>query len=136
MSKATETMRAAGLALPDVAEGVACEGTAIEKRTLKVAGKAFLFLGLADAMLKLEASIDEARAIEAKAPAHCKVGKGGWTKLALDGKAPAPPSVLARWVAESHALMRGAAPAKKAAQKKPSKKPATKALKRKTGASR
>ena len=35
------TLRQRALCLPDVSEGVACEGTALEKRTLKVHGKAF-----------------------------------------------------------------------------------------------
>jgi hypothetical protein len=48
MSLAAMLMKIAR-ALPDVTEGVACEGTALESRTFKRGTKAFLFVGTKDA---------------------------------------------------------------------------------------
>ena len=42
---ATDDLHSIAAKLPDVEEGVACAGTSLEKRTMKVRGKAFLFLG-------------------------------------------------------------------------------------------
>jgi hypothetical protein len=80
--------------LPDVVLGIACKGTALESTTYNTNKKAFLFVGPKDARLKRAA---------------------GWTKFSLD----APPSQrdLAKWIAESHALM-AAPPAKKPAPAK------------------
>ena len=72
-----KAMRAIALKLPDVEEGVACEGTALEKRTVKVKGKAFLFLGTGDALLKLDGSLAAATKLADKTPARYRVGKGG-----------------------------------------------------------
>jgi hypothetical protein len=47
-----QSLRQIALRLPGTEEGVACAGTSLEKRTIKVRGKAFLFLGAGDAMLK------------------------------------------------------------------------------------
>lgn len=91
-------------ALPDVTEGVACAGTALESRTFQVGGKAFLFLSAKLARLKLAASAADAKRRGAE------VGANGWTKLALDALPPA--AVCKRWVAESHALLAGAAGAR------------------------
>jgi len=83
--------------LPEVEIGIACAGTALESRTYRVKGKAFLFVSREHLRLKLERSIGEARQHGAE------VGAGGWTKLALD----ALPSraTLKRWIAESHGLL-------------------------------
>ncbi len=40
-----EALRKLALALPEVEEGVSCAGTALERRTVKVRDKAFVFLG-------------------------------------------------------------------------------------------
>ena len=52
-----------------------------------------------------------------KQPARYTAGAGGWAKIVLSAETPT--DVLARWIAESHALMRGAA--------KPATKPKSKA---------
>lgn len=43
------------LALPDVEQGIACAGTALESRTYRTKDKAFLFVSAKQARLKLEA---------------------------------------------------------------------------------
>lgn len=86
--------------LPDVELGIACAGTRLESRTFAVRGKAFLFLSATCVRLKLCASADDAR------HRNIEVGKNGWAKLAPD--ALPPTAVLARWIAESHALLAGA----------------------------
>jgi hypothetical protein len=105
----TKTLRATALRLPDTEEGVACEGTALEKRTIKVRRKAFLFLGAADAMLKLGDSKVEAAKLAAKEPDRYKVGATGWVTVKF-GDEPPPAGLLKRWIDESYRL---AAPARK-----------------------
>ena len=85
--------------LPEVSEGLACAGTALESHTFQVGGKAFLFLSAKVARLKLGNSAAEAK------ECGCEVGANGWVKLALDTLPPA--AVLKRWVAESHGLLGG-----------------------------
>ncbi len=99
-------LRKIALRLPDTEEGVACEGTALEKRTLRAGGKAFLFLGVGDAMLKLRESLDEAAGLAAKEPGRYRVGANGWVTVKLDG---APAGRLEAWIAESRALVAGSA---------------------------
>jgi hypothetical protein len=112
-------LRELALALPDVKEGIACAGTALERRTIKTRNKAFLFVGAADAMLKLQASLAEAAKLAAKQPGRYKVGANGWVKLAFSAKEPPQLDVAKRWIAESYALMTAA----KATAKKPAKQP-------------
>ena len=66
----TETLRRVALRYPEAEEGVACEGTAAEKRTIKARGKAFLFLGATGAMLKLRVADSTSRL---KRCARCRV---------------------------------------------------------------
>jgi predicted DNA-binding protein (MmcQ/YjbR family) len=106
------------MALPDTSEGVSCKGTVLESRTIKVDGRAFLFLGKKDARLKLEKSIASAKKLAAKKPAIYSIGAGGWTKIALAEDLPL--DTLDTWIRESHALIRG--PAKKSAKKKTKKR--------------
>lgn len=85
--------------LDGVGEGVACAGTALESRTFRVNGKAFLFVSRKEARLKLASSLSEAARL------GCAAGANGWVKIALD--APPAAKVLKRWIAESHALLGG-----------------------------
>jgi hypothetical protein len=94
-----QAMRAIALRYPEAEEGIACEGTAVEKRTIKARNKAFLFLGSADAMLKLGNSQPEAVALANS----CKIGAHGWVTLQLDGKWSE--ELLARWIDESYRLL-------------------------------
>jgi hypothetical protein len=87
--------------LPDVTEGVACAGTALESRTYSTNKKAFLFLSEKEVRLELDASGAAAKAL------GFAVGANGWARLPIDALPSA--SVLKKWVRESHALMAGPA---------------------------
>lgn len=95
-----DRLRRVALRQPDTEEGIACAGTPAERRTIKTRNKAFLFLGAADAMLKLRDSIPEAAGFSA-----CRVGAGGWTKLTFGADDPVPLDMLERWVKESYRLL-------------------------------
>lgn len=103
-------VRTIALRQPDTEEGVACEGTAVEKRTFKSRKKAFLFLGPADAMLKLRESLPEATTLATKHPTHYKVGAHGWVTLKFAGGAPPPEDLLERWIEESYRVVVGRRP--------------------------
>jgi hypothetical protein len=97
-------MLEAGLRLPGVERGTACEGTALQSDTLKVNGRAFLFLSPKKAYLKLAGSVPEAQKAARLSPAVVP-GGAGWTSLLWDAPCPVGAAVLRRWVAESHALI-------------------------------
>jgi hypothetical protein len=109
-------------ALPDVEQGIACEGTAVESRTFKVNGKAFVFLRPGNAMVKLDASLEEAKKVS-KGDPRVKPGSGGWTIIRLDDGGP-PLPLMKQWITESFGLQAGAAktPRKPAPRKKPKNK--------------
>ena len=101
----TETLRRVALRYPEAEEGVACEGTAAEKRTIKARGKAFLFLGATGAMLKLRESLTEAAGLAAAEPDRYRVGAHGWVTITFgDTESPAV-DLLVRWVDESYRLL-------------------------------
>lgn len=104
------------LRLEGADESVACAGTALEKRTVRVRGKAFVFLGARDVLLKLGESLPEARALAKAEPGRFRAGSGGWVTIRVDAPDPPPLALLERWVRESHALL-AAAPAKPRAGK-------------------
>jgi hypothetical protein len=104
-----KALRKVALALPGVEEGVACAGTPIEKSTCRVKKKAFLFLGNKDGgfdvMVKLDASLADARERAAKEPGRYKAGAGGWVSAKFArGEAP-PRGLLERWIVESHGVL-------------------------------
>ena len=107
---ALQSLRAIALALPGVSEGVACAGTPVEKRTLTVRGKAFLFLGLgkgsANAMVKLGPSLADALELARAQPTRVKVGATGWVTVTIPAGED-PPEALGGWIAESHGLFVG-----------------------------
>jgi hypothetical protein len=94
------------LQLPETEEGVACEGTAAEARTVKRNGKAFLFLRAVDARLKLAASLEGAAALASKEPTRYSVGAHGWVLVKFQD-ASDPVDVLKRWIEESYSLFGG-----------------------------
>jgi hypothetical protein len=107
-----KALRRAALRHPDTHEGVACEGTSLEKRTVKAHRKAFVFLGLCDVMLKLRASLPEARKLARAEPERYKVGANGWVKARFqDGHVP-PLARLEAWIDESYQLMVDGPPVK------------------------
>jgi hypothetical protein len=99
--------------IPGVSTGLACTGTTLESRTFATASKAFLFVGVKDARLKLRASLPEAEALARQIPDSVRVGSGGWTTITLHAAEGLTLPVLGRWVAESHNLMAGSARALK-----------------------
>lgn len=112
MAQPIESLRKHALTFPDTSEGVACEGTKLEKRTIKVGAKAFLFLGPADAMLKLKASLAEAKRLAKRAPDRVRAGATGWVTVTVRGDAVTPAALLRKWARESYDLAAPAKPAK------------------------
>jgi predicted DNA-binding protein (MmcQ/YjbR family) len=120
-----KSLRAFALGYPEAQEGIACEGTALEKITVKARTRAFLFLSAADAMMKLGDSLPEATELAAKEPARYKVGAHGWVTVTFSDDPP-PLDMVERWIDESYRLVAGkqlvamleggAAPAKKKAR--------------------
>jgi len=101
-----QVLRQFALKLPETEEGVACEGTTLESRTVRRKNKAFLFLRAADLRLKLAASLKEAAELASQEPARYAVGAHGWVLVKLDG-ASDPLEVLKRWIQESYSLLGG-----------------------------
>jgi hypothetical protein len=104
-----QALRQAALRYPGTEEGVACEGTPVESRTVKARNKAFLFLTVGHARLKLRESLPEATKLAQKRPDQLQVGSGGWVKATLNGDGSTPIDVLERWIGESYRLMAGPA---------------------------
>lgn len=104
MGRPWDVMLAAALRHNDVEEGIACEGTALESRTIKVNGRAFLFLSPKKAYFKLGPSYAGAQEA-AKDSEAVKPGGAGWTSLMWDAPSPVSDATLRRWVDESHALI-------------------------------
>lgn len=115
-------------ALAGAEEGIACKGTAVESRTYKLGGKAFLFLRRGNAMVRLRGSLPEAQRLSSEQPSTFRAGSGGWTTIKWQDGDALPMALLARWIAESHkgyaeepgprASVRKKAPRKKAAKKR------------------
>ena len=102
-----QALRKIALRYPGTEEGVACEGTPIESRTVKARNKAFLFLTVGHARLKLRESLPEATKLANKKPDLIQVGSGGWIKATLSADGSTPIDVLERWIGESYRLMAG-----------------------------
>ena len=89
---------------PGAEAGIACPGTAMERHTVKANKKAFVFFGSGDALVKLAASIPEAKKLARSEPERYRVGANNWVKVTFaDGKPPLV--VLKKWIAESYALL-------------------------------
>lgn len=95
------------LEYPQAQMGIACEGTALQKITIRAGSKSFLFLGLADMMLKLGSSLPDAVALAAEHPDMYKVGANGWVTAKFHDDAMPPLDLLKRWVDESYRLVAG-----------------------------
>lgn len=90
--------------LDDTSEGWSCKGTVLESRTIKVDGRAFLFLGTKGVVrLKLEDSIPEAKKLSKKHPDVYEIGSGNWTKIVLDDDVDR--DVMEKWITESYDLI-------------------------------
>jgi hypothetical protein len=94
-------LRKAAIRLPDVEEGVACEGTAAESRTFKIGKKAFLFLRPAALMLKVDGSAEDVRRLASK-DSRYRIGAGGWVTVTLGSLTSPPLPLISRWMNESY----------------------------------
>ncbi len=103
-----QALRKIALRYPATEEGVACEGTPIESRTVKARNKAFLFLTVDHARLKLKESLPEATKLALKEPQRFQIGASGWVKASLTKGGSVHLNVLERWIGESYRLMAGA----------------------------
>lgn len=110
-----EAIRQLALRHDGVTEGIACKGTVMERHTLKTGDKAFVFVGATDAMVKLDASLAEAKRLAKSAPGRYTVGKTAWVKLTFSADEPPALDVLERWIAESYGLVAKPAVKKKRA---------------------
>jgi hypothetical protein len=118
VSAPMKALRRAALRHPDTHEGVSCEGTSLEKRTVKAHNKAFVFLGVADVMVKLRESLPEAKRLARKEPDRYRAGAHGWVKASLAEDEEPLLSLLVRWIDESYRLMTADEPLRKASNKK------------------
>lgn len=98
-------LRRAALRHPDTHEGVSCEGTSLEKRTVKARRKAFVFLGATDVMVKLRESLPEARRMAKREPDRYRAGAHGWVKASFGEDELPPLALLERWIDESYRLV-------------------------------
>jgi predicted DNA-binding protein (MmcQ/YjbR family) len=117
-----DALRAVALKLPDVEEGVACKGTVVESSTVKVRGKAFLFVNQAHARLKLGPSLVEAAALASKHPGLYQAGAGGWVRITINLSDQPPLDLLQRWIDESYRLFAPSKPAAMRPKSSPRKK--------------
>jgi len=95
-------LRKIALRFPDVEQGIACKGTALECSTFKTRRKSFLFIGKKDAKVKLSASQAEFATFISKEPGRYKIGANGWATIAFAGDSPLPFDLLEKWVDESY----------------------------------
>lgn len=106
------------------------EGTACTQSSFKIAGKAFLFIGLQGgrhkAMFKLKDSISEAEQLAKKSPddfqiGSYKAGSSTWVTARFSDEKPLPKKHWKKWLDESHQLFSKATlkktPRKSAAKK-------------------
>jgi len=97
----------AALSHPGVERGVACAGTALESRTFRTRGKAFLFLRAGDARLKLEQSLAAAIRMAADDPDRYHAGANGWVMVRWGRDGVPPLRTLVRWIDESWRVLSG-----------------------------
>lgn len=106
-SEFIDALRAHALQLGGAEEGIACQGTALEKRTVQVKKKAFVFLGADHVMVKLHDSLEDAKRLAAHDPVAYRAGANGWVTIRfVDGQALSV-EVVSRWIDESHRLLTG-----------------------------
>lgn len=106
-SEFIDALRSYALRLRGAEEGIACQGTALEKRTVQVKKKAFVFLGADHVMVKLRDSLDDAKRLAAQDPAAYRAGANGWVTIRFVDGQVLPVEALSRWVDESHRLLAG-----------------------------
>jgi len=102
-----QAMRQAALRCPDVEEGIACKGTAVECSAFKARKKTFLFVRAEDARVKLHESLVEAGKLAAKEPGRYEAGSLGWVKVKFGPGEVRPNELLEKWVEESYRVVVG-----------------------------
>lgn len=117
-AKYVQALRKFAMKHDDVEEGIACAGTALECATFKTNKKAFLFLGTANARLKLQDSLAEAAKLAKAEHDRYKAGANGWVEVKFAGDEAPPLDVMTRWIDESYQLMAAPLSAKKKTPKK------------------
>jgi YjbR len=90
---------------PEVEEGIACKGTAIECVTFHTRKKTFLFVGKAELRLKLDESLAMAAKLAKTEPERFVVGGTAWIKVTFSPDSPPPLDILERWIDESYRLI-------------------------------
>lgn len=113
-----QTLGDIALALPDVTQGIAYKGTALERSTFAVKKKSFLFLGGEELMVKLDASSPAAEKVAQKSPDCCKAGAHGWVTLKYRHDDAPVLKVLTTWIEESYQLFAQKTVAEKKARPK------------------
>ncbi|MBI4859678.1 MAG: hypothetical protein HY815_05370 [Candidatus Riflebacteria bacterium] len=106
-----QALRQIALGFPDTAEGVACEGTAVESATFSSGKKTFLFMRVFDGLytlrLKLTGSREEAAALSAKEPGRYRIGSQGWATITFREDEDPRLAILEKWIGESHGAVAG-----------------------------
>jgi|SRR5579885_503598 len=105
IDKQLQKLRDFALEFPEAEEGISCEGTAVETRTVKAGNKAFVFLGAKQTRLKLSKSLAQAGKLETKEPKRYKVGANGWVTVTYDSENPVDVELLQKWITESFQLL-------------------------------
>ena len=111
----TEAIREAAAAFPDVASGTSCN-----QSSFKTAAGAFLYVGPGakgvgfKAMFKLDASLEEARALAEREPDRFEVGSTRWVTTRFSAERPLAKRIWGKWLKESRAAVSGNGPRKKA----------------------
>ena len=86
-------------------------GKACTQDSFKVGGKAFLYVGMQGGrcklMLKLGASMDEAKTLAKKEPDRFEVGKTGFVTVRFPPDDPLPATHWRKWINESYTVASG-----------------------------
>lgn len=108
-----KTLRRLALKHPEVEEGVACEGTAVEGPVFRTRKKSFLFVRDVEMRFRLQDSLAEMTRLAAKEPKRYQAGAGGWCKVTFGEQGLPPIDLMERWVEESYRGTAVVAPKKK-----------------------
>ncbi|MBI5538339.1 MAG: hypothetical protein HY898_36790 [Deltaproteobacteria bacterium] len=95
-------LRDKALSYPDVEQSIACKGTALECTTVKIKGKAFLFVRDVDARLKVDASRAEVAKLASKQPDAFAIGATGWATIKFGASKLPALGVMEKWLEESY----------------------------------
>lgn len=107
-SDPTEAIRNKAAAFPKVAPGTSCNQTGF-----KVGKRAFLYIGPGrkgqgfKAMLKLDASMSEAKQLASAHPDRFEVGSTGWVTARFSAEEPLAQETWEKWLDESYEIAVG-----------------------------